>query len=237
MTDRPVLIVVADLGDQAAQALVERWAAWDARLLTPQDLSQVGWSFRPDKPQDSRVVASGNCLAGEDIRGVLTRLLCVTEQSLSWIAPVDRAYVAAEMNALLLAWLSELPCRVLNRATPGCLAGPFWRQERWVSTAARLGIPVRPFRRGAHPLSDQSARPSPKTGTVTVVGTRCVGDVAAQLGAQARALARVAGADLLTVRFDDNVDGARFLDARVWPDTICPELADALLDYLTGAST
>jgi hypothetical protein len=144
-----VLVVVASHWDSAAQSFVERRTAHSVHLMTPNDLSQVGWSHRLGDAAGSTAVIAGRQISALDVAGVVTRLPSVAERDLPYITPVDRAYVAAEMNAFLLSWLTELKCPLLNRPSPQCLSGPYWRPEKWVQTADRLGIPVIPTLAGS----------------------------------------------------------------------------------------
>ena len=186
----------------------------------------------PGAPESSTVVIGGRSIAADGISGVLTRLPHVPERELVRISREDRRYVAAEMTAFLRSWLSTLRCPVLNRPVSTSLSGPGWCQEQWIHTAARLGIPVRPMRRSiAFPADAAEAVPDPPDVTVTVVGERCLGPVNGVLAAQARSLARAAGVDLLSVRFGK---GQELLGADPWPDVSSPEVADAILEYLTG---
>jgi len=110
-----MLVVVASHYDEAARSLVDRWANQEARLLTCEDLSVVGWRYSMSGKDevsssllDSTAVVDGQVVGVEEISGVLTRLPCVFEQELLHIVPDDRAYIASEMNAFLISWLSEL---------------------------------------------------------------------------------------------------------------------------------
>src|SRR5688572_23214757 len=123
-----MLLIIASRYDDSARALARRYG--DAAVLTPADLSRPGWRFINGNAEDSTAVAEGCSVSARSIRGVLTRLPSVTPAELPQIVPTDREYVAAEMNAFLTAWLSELPCRVINRPTALCLAGPAWRREQ-----------------------------------------------------------------------------------------------------------
>lgn len=232
-----VVVVVAGGWDPVAQALASRVSGGDVRLLTPLDLSTAGWRYRAGRVSQSRAVVDGVGLDSRAIHGVLTRLPSISADQLTWIDPDDRAYVAAEMQAFLLAWLTELPCPVLNRPTPTCLAGPFWRHERWTLVAARLGMPVEPVRRMAPVLpSVPPALPPSVTSAaqVTVVGRQCVGAVDPMLARQARDLAAAASTELLTVWFDGPDGGARFLGATPWPDLATDELMSAVLEYFNS---
>ena len=228
-----MIVIIASRYDEVARALARRWQAYDARLLTVQDLSVRGWRYVPDDFTSSTVVIEGKEVASEEISGVLTRLSSVPEQELSHIVPADRSYVAVEMMAFLVAWLSGLPCPVLNRPTPACLSGPNWRPEQWRYTAAKIGIPVCPVQR-RHRASAQNTTTEPvaNVATMTVVGKRCIGEAHEALAIQARRLAAAADVDLLSVNFSSTEPGAFLVGAQPWPDVAVDEVADAVLDYL-----
>jgi len=221
-----VLVVVASRLDEGARMLANRSA--DIRVLTCEDLSVPGWRHRPGRT--STAVIGGEMVPATAIRGVLTRRSRVLEWELERIVPGDRAYVAAEMTAFLHSWLSGLGCPMLNRPVPTCLSGPGWCREQWVRTAARLGIPVRPVRWRLW-ASDCAPEDDPAF-TATVVGDRCLGAADRASAAWALRLARVAGVDLLAVRFGEAKAGFDLLGADPWPDVSSPEVADAILEYL-----
>ena len=70
------------------------------------------------------------------LQAVLTCRPAVLAEELGRIAADDRSYVAAELNAFLVAWLSALPSRVVNRPTPRSLCGPAWNRVQWQAAAA-----------------------------------------------------------------------------------------------------
>lgn len=227
-----MLLVVAGRHDRQARDLVERWSASGASLLTCEDLSVAGWRYRLSEPENSTLVIGGRSFAADEISGVLTRLPYISERELVRIAREDRRYVAAEMSAFLRSWLFSLECPVLNRPVPTSLSGPGWCHEQWIHAAARLGIPVRPVRRRiAFPVGAVEDEPLPPDVTVTVVGERCLGPE--DLAEQARRLAWAARVDLLCVRFGEIGYGPELLGADSWPDTSSPEVADAILEYLS----
>jgi hypothetical protein len=161
----------------------------------------------------------------------------VTARDLPHIAVADRAYVAEEMTAFLLAWLTELGCPALNPPTPQCLTGPHWPQEKWVHRAAALGIATAPSHRRIR-FSQESAGVAGSGGdgvAVTIVGRSEIGNVDRALRAAARALADAAGTSLLVVRFGSREAGARFLSADYWADLGDPEIAEAVLQWLRDA--
>ena len=233
MVDKP-FVVLASRYDSVARRFVRRYASRGARLLTPDDLSRIGWYHRLGHPHSSTAVIAGRMTAARDITGVVIRLPYVGEQDLAHIIPADRSYVASEMSAFLLPWLLELSCPLLNRPTPHCLAGPYWRHEQWVQTAHRLGISVFPMRRHIRFPDVVPQKPAPKGVTVTLVGQRHIGTAEPGLVDQARALARAAGVDLLAVRFSSPAAGARFVEASLWPDIGNRAVGDSILEYLRG---
>lgn len=232
------LIIIANCWDAVAHTLVERWAVYGACLLTPDDLSVIGWRYYPGDIQASRAMVAGCPLDARDIGAVITRLPWVSEHDLGHIVPADRAYVAAEMNAFLLSWLIELPCPVLNRPTPTCLSGPYWRQEKWVHIAAQLGIPVTLVHRQSALRTTPPGLPElpMESVTVTIVGQRHCGFVDPTLVKQARWLADVAGVDVLSVQFSGSKPGSCFVSASLWPNIAADDVADTLLTYIQKGS-
>jgi hypothetical protein len=230
------VIVIASRGDGAGREFVERYAAAGARLMTPKDLSVVGWRHRPGTIDTSTAVVAGQPLARGDITGVITRLAFVAEYELDHIISADRTYVAAEMTALLRCWLAELPCPILNPPTPNCLSGPYWSHAKWVLTASRLGLPITPVCRRLTQSATLATMSEVQTTAiaVTVVGSRCFGDVHPTLGQQARQLADAASVDLLTVYFSGFEPGSRFVRADLWPDMTQDEVASAIFAYVGG---
>jgi hypothetical protein len=229
-----MIVVVANRWDQIARVFASRCADDGVRLLTPQDLSAVGWRQPLRCYGDSRtVVVEKKLVPQKNISAVVTRIPCVMPEELSDIVPADRPYVAAEMTAFLLFWLSSLKCRVINRPTPSCLSGPFWRQESWVRAAVQAGIPVDPVCR--HATFSHRSSPQPTDlphAAVTVVGDRVFGDTHTLLQSHAQRLAEHAGAQQLVVRFSTPERDARFLGADVYPDLSQEEIGRALLQCL-----
>jgi hypothetical protein len=229
---RRTLVILAGRWDDQAHALARRWAFADAVVLSPIDLSRRGWRYYPGNPRAHRAVIDDRPLDVREIGAVLVRLPCVSADELSHIRASDRAYVAEEMTAFLLAWLTELPCPVVNRPTASCLAGPAFRAEQWVQLASSCGIPCQPVRRHVR-LNGSGEQPNqPAETTVTVVGRRQLGDPHAALAERAALVAAAAGTDVLTVTFDGADADARFVGAHLWPDTDRDDVADGLLEFL-----
>lgn len=232
-----MLIIFASHFDRDAQSLADYWSAYDAVLLTAEDLSVAGWRYYSDGNEASTAIIGGRTVEAKEISGVLTRWPAIIESEIAHIVGDDRAYVAAEMTAFLRCWLTTLKCPVLNRPTATTLFGPAWRPERWIHVGARLGMPVRRVHRqtGVTAKSTEETAQIQST-VVTVVGDRCFGDVDPDLRQQSRRLASAAGVDLLAVHFDGSKRGSALLNADLLPDLSSPEVADAVLAYLLGDS-
>ncbi len=97
-----------------------------AGLLEREDLCTAGWRYRVGDPGHGTMVVAGRRVSIRRLRAVVTRRPAVAAEELQHIDPSDRDYLAAEVNAFLVAWLSALPRPVLNRPTPTSLDGPAW---------------------------------------------------------------------------------------------------------------
>jgi hypothetical protein len=183
-----VLAVLASRLDPAAHALVDAWSSAGAALLSAEDLGSLGWSYHLADPGAGSLVIEGQRVAARKLRAVITRRPAVVAEELDWIEASDRGYVAAEMNAFLVAWLTALPCPVLNRPSPRSLTGPAWGPIQWAAAAAQVGV------------AWSSERNNDMHDVVVCAGD-CVGARSAGEEVAARALAEAAGVELLGVRF------------------------------------
>jgi hypothetical protein len=229
-----MILILAHSRDLPARRLVETWRAHDARLLTLADLSRAGWRHYLGDAGPEIAVASGELVPAASIQGVLTRIAWITPEDLPHVADGDRSYVAAEISAFLIAWLTRLACPVINRPATNSLMGAPHAAEGWVAIAARAGL-TPAWTRRAFPSPPEPPWP-PEAITVAVLGDRCFGDVDPALAGQACRLAAAAGVELLAVTFSQPAAGATFLGASVWPDVSRPELAAALLARFVPAA-
>jgi len=206
-----VLVVVGSALDTRARNIVAHWGARCAALLSVEDLSKAGWVFAAPPSGSDWAVIGGELVRPCWITGILTLRARIYPEELPHVAPRDRSYIAAELNAFLLAWLAAQPCPVLNRPTPLCLAGPGWRPEQWAHTAAR------------HSGAGGS-------GEVTVAGERCFGSSDRGLQDRTLELARAAGVDLLTAAWENG----RLRFASPWPALDSPAVLEAVRARLEG---
>jgi hypothetical protein len=226
-----VIVIFASRFDKSASSLAERWKNYDASLLTCDDLSVTGWRHFLNAEDADSAVVNGQIVDIADIDAVLIRWPGVFAQELVQIAAHDRDYVANEMMAFLVSWLSSLTCPVINKPTPVNLSGPAWRLEQWTHAAARLAIPVKTARRHVARNMNAAPAPEPADATVIVVGDRCFGDVDPLLLEQSRQLARAADVSLIKVGFSGLEAGSFLTGVDLVPD-LTEEAIDAVLHLL-----
>ena len=230
-----MLVVFGSAHDATAQAILAAWAPWEVALCTPGDLSIPGWRYYVGAPEAGAAVIAGEILPAAAITGVLTRLSAVHPEMLGHIDTADREYVASEMTAFLIAFVSALPCKVLNRPSAGALSGPAWRPEQWIQAAAMAGIPVRPCHRSVR--LNAPAEPEPDVAVeLTVIGHRVFGAAETQLADWARSLARAAGVGLLGLGFTRQASGFALATVNPSPDLNSPERLDAAREYLMSGA-
>jgi hypothetical protein len=193
-----MLVVLGSRLDPSARALVAHWSSADAALLSAEDLCRPGWVHRPMAPLCGTAVVDGRRVPVGHIDAVLVRRPAVLAEELTSIHEDDRDYVAAEINAFLVAWLSGLDCAVVNRPSPRSLDGPGWSVHHWRAAAMRVGLV---WGRGNGDSRD-----------VVVCAGECVGAASDAEVRGVRRLAAAAGVDVLGVRIGrDGVTAASTL--------------------------
>jgi hypothetical protein len=228
-----MLVVISSAHDSMAMSAVEAWAAWGAALCTPADLSCSGWRHHVGRPREDVAVVSGALVPASRITGVLIRLPLVRPEMLAHIHPSDREYVATEMTSFLIAFVSSLRCRVLNRASSGSLSGPAWRPEQWLRAAANAGIPVRPLHRII--VRNGVVEPDLDLATsVTLIGARVFGSADPVLARWARVLAQASGVGMLGLSFTNNASGFALATIDPMPELDSPDKLDAAREFLVG---
>lgn len=234
-----MILIIADRCDSQARALRRRWAKFGAQLVTPDDLTRPGWRFIPGRPEASVAVVGGQTVPVGEIEGIVTRIAGMDPDDLVRIGAGDRCYAAAEITAFLIAWLSELPCPVLNRPREDSLNGPPWSAEEWLLNATILGIPVVNANVTVGPALAPRGIASThrrKSTTVNVIGDRCIGVDDERLREQTRRLARIACVESMSASFR-RVRGRYLLQsANQWADICHPQVADEFLRRLSSRS-
>lgn len=216
-----MILVLASAVDRVASEFIQQ-ADGRARLLTCRSLSMPGWRLTVPPRDPATVVVDGARVSAADITAVITRLPYVNEAELPQIAAGDRAYVASEMQAFLHALLTALPCPVVNRPTPVCLAGPNWRRAQWLRAARANG------------LKTSGSMPSQAPWAASVIGGQCFGLSGEAVRNAACHLAREAGAQMVRLWCAGEPDAPVIMGADLWPDISHPELAAAVIDLVSA---
>lgn len=176
----------------------------------------------------------GRRLDATTIRGVFNRLAAVPFGRYQPVHPADRAYVAEERAAFVLSWLHALPAPVLNRPTPGGLAGRWRPASEWTWLATRAGLPVADYRHDERTASRPPALPNGATRVIVITGEVVGAALAPPLHAACRRLAGLADTAVLGIDFAAESGGAlTFAGATPLPDLRLGGLAG--LDLLAGA--
>lgn len=215
-----MIAVLASRLDPEATALVAAWSAAGAALLSAEDLCSPGWVFDPGDPAAGTAVVAGRAVPVEALRAVVTRRPAVVAEELGRIAAPDRTYVAAELNAFLVAWLHALPCRVVNRPTTRSLCGPAWNRVQWHAATASVGLIWTD-----EPPADRDAERG-----MTVCGDAVLFAPDAAAAEGARRLARHAGVALLGVQMNRGA----VCGVSIAPHLKHPDVQDTLLQHLRG---
>jgi hypothetical protein len=135
------LLVLARAGDVAIRALQTQARQPVVHASIP-DLSCAGWRYVSGRPDQASVYASGRVIPAARIAAVLCRLDTIAPSDLPHVHRDDRAYVAAELNAFLRAWLTQFRGVRFNEPSWVSLAGPGWDALQWAWFVRRLGVPV-----------------------------------------------------------------------------------------------
>jgi hypothetical protein len=225
-------LVVADPGDsgawRVAELLIARHGA-QARALTAVDLvfgARV--TYRTDRLEP----AITRDRARVDPAVVLFRAAITAAPWSRRASRVDADYAAAEAYAFLLAWLGALDGRVVNEPSGTGLAGPAWTPLKWLTIAARAGLPVARAHATIDARRSHAARLiEPQVGSrrrILVTDGRTGPGTPEELREPCRALARTSGCGLFALTLTGPVVTA----VDPFPDLTAPGEAEAVADLL-----
>ena len=148
-----------------------------------------------------------------EIKMVLTRRPSILADELTGVHEEDRFYIAAEMNAFLVAWLASLRCPVINRPTGTCLCGPSWTDEHW-----KIAV----IRAGGRWIDSKEA-----SGMAYVIGSQCINAPKSRIGNVLLRVAAAAEVHFLGASYtDDGITGIKAL-----PPTSSETVRAALLEF------
>ena len=218
------LILCSD-GDRIAQwtyANLRSLGCADLELVTSGELANsLQWSHRV-KSDGSTVdirLADGRQISLASLDGVINRLNWPSRAVIQHATHDDQDYACSESFAFYLSWLSALPCKVFNQATPQGLCGAWRSAAQWAVLAGRAGFHVEPYRESE---SDwERSLPSGRTLTSVVLfeGTAFGPLVPAEIEAPCHALFALNDTSLLGIDFYQSEEGCwTFHSATPLPD-------------------
>jgi hypothetical protein len=239
-----MILVLCDENDVSALWAAEalRARGLSPTVLTGADLATAQtWQHRvgTGTVRCEILLSGGLVFRSQDVHAVLNRLRAVPWAWQRRIGGDDRDYAIQEMYAFYLSWLHGLPGPKLNPPTPQGLCGNPRHPSVWAALAARVGLPMQPFRQTSEDSPELHWRAPPSAATLHVVGARVVGPqslVRSHRDACLR-LSKAAGAPLLGVDFLPDPDGVwRMTGASIMPNLSGngEELADALAEELAA---
>lgn len=225
------MLVLATEDDDPARMLVDSLGE-AAVAVGPQDLSRPGWTYARNPSLRTGVSRRGR-FGADDLTAVIILIPAVQPGHLTHVRAGDRDYVAAEMTAFLRAWLTGLPCPVVNPPTATCLSGPALTAHQWVGLCTRLSVPVQPAKLTVPAVP--GGRPTSAAYRVTVCRgtTTATGPCSAVLLEHGRRLAAQVGAEWLAVTFDGGHDQAAVCQVQTWPDLADPSTHETLIHALS----
>lgn len=232
--DKKNILILASNKDSSNEVFLLQAGGCDVNIISPQQLSQAGWLYRHKNDVTANYVNGSETTPADEIDGVIVRLAAVSPDDLPHIVEADRSYLATEMTAFLLAWLSSLKCPMLNRPTPCCLSGPYLHQAQLIYLVARLGIPVSPCKTIIKPGFESGQQDTNATSRVVIVGEHHLGQVHPRLLSYAKTIARALDVEFVAVDFNGQDEDAEFTGISLWPE-INDSLAKLMLDHLSGS--
>lgn len=224
-----MILILASIADGEAVSFAGELGG-SASVLTCNDL--VRGPIRVYDPgfDRSEITVNGRLTSVREISVVLNLLPTVMANELVAYPPAERTYQAAELRALLVFFLSQLRCPVINRATPMSFNGTIQNPAAWFAVAENVGIP-------AAFLSADSRGKTPLGGLtpcieVVTIGGRLVTPTGSAADDYTVELAHRARVEYLRATYQRDGSGIRLLGADSYPDIRQPATRAALRDYL-----
>lgn len=145
-----MFLVLAHSNDNTALAVYRELCARHGQartaLLTDEDLvSGVGWTHLQHGLVSQTVLhlRDGRRVSCDEISAVFNRLRYLNVAHFTTLAGVDREYALGEMSALVLSWLADLKCAVINPPSTLSLNGEHRSLFEWLRLAVDVGLPTR----------------------------------------------------------------------------------------------
>lgn len=115
-----MLVIIGHSDDRDVHDLAQYLRA---AVLTPRDFVSPGWLMPFPHWEQGRAVIGSAPISVSEITAIVTRLSRVALSDLPCIREADRNFAAREIQALLLAWLTQCRCPVINRPSGLSLSG------------------------------------------------------------------------------------------------------------------
>jgi hypothetical protein len=140
-------LILSDVNDLLALRVAARLrssaAGVQVRLVSLAELElSPAWQVHLDDSTRASSVRlhDGSTLSSDGPDVVFNRLQHVRMEHYAAAKPADREYALMEMFALMVSWLTSLPCPVLDRAAPDGLGGRPRSPIGWQILAGRAGL-------------------------------------------------------------------------------------------------
>jgi hypothetical protein len=234
-----MILVLAGIADRAAVTFADELAGVTAAsLFTCRDLAERPFALHHPNLRRSALTIGNRTIPLSALRGVVNLLPAVSPAEIVFYPPEERDYQAAELHALLTALLAALPCRVVNRATPASLTGPFNNPLGWHRLARRLGIPTAPLTiDSAAFVNPFTAPPDAETIEVGYLAGSLITPSGTDADEHTGALAQAAGVEYLRAVYTLPDGHAALHSARTVPNVREPATRRALLELFASAGS
>jgi hypothetical protein len=126
-----------------ATALARRHGAESTAVVTMRELAeadQFTLAVNGGRPHSTIRLKAGATIESAEVGVVLNRLRYVLVPQFVRAAIADRSYATMEMYALLIGWLTSLPCPIVNSCGSSGLSGIARGPLEWFALAARAGL-------------------------------------------------------------------------------------------------
>lgn len=180
-------------------------------LIAPEQLLMADkWEQSIETTSDHLTIQlkNGMTITGTEVHFIINRTQSAQSPVWSKALKVDREYVQAEMNAMLMSGLEQLSknARMFNPTVGYSLSGVYWSTVEWCSAAQRVGMSVH---NGINGTLEQ-------TKTVLIMGDKFLApELSAESMEKCWWLAEVAQTPLLEITLSQKTE--HFISANCFP--------------------
>jgi hypothetical protein len=156
-----LILVISNIANKAASALVNMFPAEAAFLVTASEFHQtVKAGISVNNFRSSTFIINNKPISPTQVTGIITTITAFLPQEFYYIEPADRDYVCAEMNAFFIYFLSQLQCKKLNPSSQRTLTGLSMHKIELLKKLSALKIPLwqAHFRNGDYIAGENASR-------------------------------------------------------------------------------